>query len=103
MRAWQQPQMIAQGFPYGVGTDVDLVAGPAEHSAHGGAGRSGLPAVRSAQGIDVDPAFLLGRAPLTIPAHTKAVVLFDQSFETNAYPQLRLSGGKGEHGPADLQ
>ncbi len=30
-----------------------------------------------------------------MPAHTKAVVLFDQAFETNAYPQLRVSGGRG--------
>jgi hypothetical protein len=54
-----------------------------------------LATVRSAQGIEVDPGFLPGRAPLTIPAHTKAVMLFDQSFETNAFPQLRLSGGNG--------
>lgn len=91
---WQQPQMIAEGFPYGVGTDVSWWLVPRNIPLMEERAQR-IATVRSVQGIDVDPAFLLGRAPLTIPAHTRAVVLFDQSFETNAFPQLRLSGGKG--------
>ncbi len=93
-KAWQQPQVISEGFPYGVGTDVTWWLVPRtiplmEERAQR------IPTVRRAQGITVEPAFLVGQAPLTVPAHTKAVILFDQSFETNAFPQLRVGGGKG--------
>ena len=38
--------------------------------------------------------FLAGKAPLTIPANTRATLLFDQQLLTNAYPQLTISAGK---------
>ncbi len=41
----------------------------------------------------VDPDFVNGKSPLTIPAHSKTSLLFDDSSLTNAYPQLNLSGG----------
>jgi hypothetical protein len=91
---WRQPQLIAQGFPHGVGTDVDWWLVPRTIPPMEEVPQR-IPAVRRTQGIAVDPAFLRGEVPLTIPANTKAVVLFDQSYETNAYPQLKISGGKG--------
>jgi hypothetical protein len=91
---WRQPQLIAQGFPHGVGTDVDWWLVPRSIPFMEEVPQR-ISAVRRTQGIEVDPAFLRGGAPLMIPANTKAVVLFDQSFETNAYPQLQVSGGKG--------
>jgi alpha-L-rhamnosidase len=39
-------------------------------------------------------AFIAGSAPLAIPAHQKITILLDQSFLTNAYPQLICSKGK---------
>jgi alpha-L-rhamnosidase len=54
-----------------------------------------LASVRSSQGIEVHDSFLQGHSPVTIPAHTAATLLFDQSFETTAYPELVVSGGKG--------
>lgn len=33
--------------------------------------------------------------PLTIPAHKKVIVLLDQTHETNAYPTIVFSGGRG--------
>ena len=39
--------------------------------------------------------FLNGRAPLTIAANTKASLLVDQGYETTAFPELTVSGGKG--------
>ncbi|MBS7564722.1 alpha-rhamnosidase [Mucilaginibacter sp. Bleaf8] len=50
--------------------------------------------LRSAVGVDVPPAFPAEKAPITIPAHTTAMVLLDQTFETNAYVTLNFSGGK---------
>jgi len=91
---WLQSQVIARGIPYGVGTDVDWWLVPRGIPLMEEIPQR-IPTVRRTQGIEVDPGFLLGRAPLTVPANTKAVILFDQSFETNAYPQLRVSGGKG--------
>ncbi len=93
-RHWLQPQMIALGFPHGAGTDVTWWLVPRSIPMMEERPQR-LAAVRRAQGVDVDPAFLLGQAPLTIPAHTTASMLLDQSFETNAYPQLHLGGGRG--------
>jgi alpha-L-rhamnosidase len=49
--------------------------------------------------IDVDENFLQGNHPIKIPAHTTAHFLFDQSFETTAFPVLQFSNGKN----ADMQ
>jgi len=91
---WLPAQMIVKGLPCGVGTDVSWWLVPRSIPLMEEVPQR-ITAVRRAQGIEVDPAFLLGRAPLTIPVHTKATILFDQSFETNAYPRLCVSGGKG--------
>jgi hypothetical protein len=50
--------------------------------------------VRRESGIRTDAAFLSGLHPLTVPGHTKISLLLDQSFETVAYPVIRLSEGK---------
>ena len=39
--------------------------------------------------------FLSGRGPLTVPANSKASLLLDQGYETTAYPELTVSGGRG--------
>ncbi len=54
-----------------------------------------LVSVRRSQGVEVRNSFLQGQSPVTIPAHATATLLFDQSFETTAYPELVVSGGKG--------
>jgi alpha-L-rhamnosidase len=50
--------------------------------------------VRS-HGVRVPPGFLAGKAPLTIPAHTQATLLLDQTYLTTSYPELVTSGGRG--------
>lgn len=52
------------------------------------------PVIRRSEGIDADDNFKKGK-PLTIPAHTRATLLLDQQYLTNAYPTLAVSGGKG--------
>lgn len=39
--------------------------------------------------------WLNGTGTLTIPANTKTTILLDQTFETVAYPEMTVSGGKG--------
>jgi len=40
-------------------------------------------------------AFIRGKAPVNIPARTRAQILFDQSTLTTAYPELVVRGGRG--------
>jgi hypothetical protein len=46
-------------------------------------------------GVTPQPDFLQGKAPLTIPGHSRATLLFDQTYLTTAYPELLTSGGRG--------
>jgi len=50
--------------------------------------------LRSAAGVSVPPAFPAAKAMITVPPHTSAAILLDQTFETNAYVTLNFSGGK---------
>lgn len=53
-----------------------------------------LASIRRTSGIKPDQAFLHGGHPLTIPANSEVTLLLDQSFETTAYPVLKVSKGK---------
>lgn len=50
--------------------------------------------VRKAEGIKKTGDFLKKPTELQIPAHTKAVLLIDQGYETTGYPHLFWDGGK---------
>jgi alpha-L-rhamnosidase len=50
--------------------------------------------LRSAQGMNVPATFPEKKTPLTIPANTAVTLLLDQTYETNAYVTLNISGGK---------
>ncbi|MDB5279625.1 MAG: alpha-L-rhamnosidase [Ferruginibacter sp.] len=50
--------------------------------------------VRHAEGITVPASFPAAKTPITVPPHTVATLLLDQTFLTNAYPTLLFSGGK---------
>jgi len=54
-----------------------------------------LEKVRRADGIPVPDSFLKGQKPFVIPANQTVSILFDQAFNTTAYPELNVSGGKG--------
>ncbi|MDP9081691.1 MAG: alpha-rhamnosidase [Bacteroidota bacterium] len=53
-----------------------------------------IPKLRSATNVNVPAAFPQTKTAVTIPANTTAVILLDQTFETNAYVTLNFSGGK---------
>ena len=50
--------------------------------------------VRRSEGLTIPNGFPSAKAALTIPANTQASFLLDQSFYTNAYPELDFSKGK---------
>jgi hypothetical protein len=47
------------------------------------------------EGVEVPAGFLEGRAPVTVPAGTRAVILLDRTHLTTGYPELVVSGGRG--------
>lgn len=53
-----------------------------------------IPVLRYAIGVNVPSAFPAKKIPVTVPANTTAVLLLDQTVETNAYVTLKFSGGK---------
>lgn len=53
-----------------------------------------LSATRKAEGVQVPPGFPANKTNITVPANSKATILLDQGFLTNAYPTLEFSGGK---------
>ena len=50
--------------------------------------------VRRSEGVMIPGEFPAAKATFTIPANTRASFLLDQSFYTNAYPELDFSKGK---------
>ncbi|MDE1192997.1 MAG: alpha-L-rhamnosidase C-terminal domain-containing protein [Arachidicoccus sp.] len=53
-----------------------------------------IPKLRYAIGVNVPSEFPSKKVSLTVPANTTAVLLLDQTVETNAYVTLNFSGGK---------
>ncbi len=53
-----------------------------------------LQKVRRAEGITLPASFPAQKTTVTIPANTKATILLDQTFLTNAYPTINFNGGK---------
>jgi alpha-L-rhamnosidase len=93
--AWKSPEMLDEGGPRGiqdshspwmlVPRNIPMMEEKPQR----------LISVRQSEGVKVSDGFLQGHAPVTIPAYTRATMLFDQTFETTAYPELVVSGGKG--------
>ena len=54
-----------------------------------------LASIRRVENGTMNPAFLQGKSPVTVPAGIKTVFLLDNGVLTNAYPELTVRGGKG--------
>ena len=50
--------------------------------------------VREAENIKASKDFVLGNAPITVPANTKAQIILDNKVLTNAYVTMNFSGGE---------
>ena len=53
-----------------------------------------IPAIRYSIGINVPSTFPAKKVPMVVPANTTAIILLDQTFETNAYLTLNFSNGR---------
>ncbi len=93
-QGWSAPRLLGPGIPYGWGTDVNWWLKPRSIPFMEETPLR-LARVRRARGVEVAAGFVEGKAPLTVPARSRATVLLDQGYETNAFPQLTVSGGKG--------
>jgi hypothetical protein len=93
-QAWVAPRVLGRGIPQGWGTDIGWALTPRTIPLMEETPLR-LTRVRRASGVQPEAGFVEGKAPLTVPARTRATVLLDQGFETNAFPQLTVSGGKG--------
>jgi len=93
--SWAQPVPVADGTPFGmrdggspwqlVPRSIPLMELKPER----------IPAVVRTSGVEVPPNFLSGKAPVKIPARTKATILMDRKELTTAYPELIVNGGVG--------
>lgn len=78
----------------GYGTDNQWILFPSEIPAMEETMQR-MASIRRESGIRTNHLWLQGKKALTVPANTKASFLVDQSFETVAYPILKVSDGKG--------
>jgi len=53
-----------------------------------------LAKIALAKGIQGNDGFIKGTSSLVIPSHTNAIILLDQTYLTNAYPEIKISGGR---------
>ncbi|HEY4194464.1 MAG TPA: alpha-L-rhamnosidase N-terminal domain-containing protein [Mucilaginibacter sp.] len=91
---WQQASKISEGIPKGQFTFNDgwmLVPSPIPAREMV---MQRLKAMRRADGVSLPATFPAEKVAVTIPAHTKATILLDQTYLTNAYPTIIFSKGK---------
>lgn len=91
---WSGARPVGFGNPYGRGTDIDHWLAPRtiplmEETP------IRFARVRRSEGVDVPEAFVTGKAPIRVPANSRATLLLDNGVATNAFPQLTVSGGRG--------
>jgi hypothetical protein len=93
-RSWQQASKISVGMPKGQFTFNDgwmLIPSPIPSMKMV---FQRLKTTRKADNITLPSTFPAEKGPVIIPAHTKATILLDQTYLTNAYPTLLFSKGK---------
>ncbi len=90
---WLKPKKIANPVPVGYGSDNLWTLTPRNIPLMQEKFQR-IPVVRRTTGIKVSNDFLLGQS-LQVPAHSNVSLLFDQTYNTVAYPEMVVSGGKG--------
>ena len=95
--AWEKAKVMERGFPTGTGSGASWYLVPRTIPQMEEIYQP-IKEIRRFTGIadaDLTDKFLKGTGTLTIPANTKTTILLDQTFETVAYPEMTVSGGKG--------
>ncbi|CAN5479341.1 hypothetical protein BH10BAC2_BH10BAC2_22880 [soil metagenome] len=91
---WLKPGMLGRGLTKDASRDARgwmLVPSPLKQME---LTVQRLSSLRKAEGVTVNSAFPAAKAAVTVPANTKATLLLDQGFLTNAYPTLVFSEGE---------
>lgn len=93
-KGWASARVISRAAAHGWGSDIDHPLAPRN-----------LPlmeetpvrfaAVRRSDGVEIGAGFPAAATPLRVAANTRARLLLDQGVETNAFPELVVSGGAG--------
>ncbi len=89
--AWSKAVPVASPVPSGVGSDNLWTLAP-RTIPQMEEKQQRITTIRRMNGIN-DGDFIKRNHPVTIPAHTTATLLLDQTFNTVAYPQLIVSKG----------
>ncbi|GGH10515.1 alpha-L-rhamnosidase-related protein [Mucilaginibacter phyllosphaerae] len=89
---WQQAQKIDNGNPKGIANAFGWMLVPSSIPQME-LKLQRLASVRKTAGFDAPQGFPAAKDAVIIPANTKASMLLDQSFLTNAYFTLNISGG----------
>jgi len=97
-RSWKNALVIMQGIPKNIISGYGTVSGwllipsviPQMEMKP-----QPLVRVSKSSGISIPDGFPSTKTSMTIPAHSVATILLDQTFLTNAYPTLVFSGGIG--------
>jgi hypothetical protein len=92
--AWSAPRLTGLGNPYGRGTDMNHWLMPRSIPLMEET-QVRFARVRRTDGNEVPAGFVEGRAAIEVAPHARATLLLDNGVETNAFPQLTVSGGKG--------
>ena len=90
---WPDAVKIADGKIKGTAWGVDWALVPSSLPAREMTYQR-LIKLRSAEGLVIPANFPAAKAAITVPAHTTASILLDQTFLTNAYLTLNFSTGK---------
>ncbi|RYZ56073.1 MAG: alpha-L-rhamnosidase [Sphingobacteriales bacterium] len=93
-RSWKSAVNVATPSPSGTGSDNQWTLTPRNIPLMEEKLQR-INSVRRAQGATVTAEFLSGKKSLTIAPNKKVTILLDQDFNTVAYPELIVSGGKG--------
>lgn len=91
---WQNSRRIANPVTAGYGTDNLWTLQPRNIPLMEET-KQRLIAVRRESHIQTPAGFLQGKTALHIPAHQTVSILFDQAYNSVAYPELFVSKGKG--------
>ncbi len=96
-KTWTIPQSFENGHPTGVGSGAEWHLVPRTIPQMEEVYQP-IKEIRRFSNIAdelVNDKWLKGTGTFTIPANTKTTILLDQTFETVAYPEMTVSGGKG--------
>lgn len=94
---WSSVQILGNGFPTGTGSGAEwhLVPSMIPQMEEVYQPMKEIRRFSNLKDDEVNDKWLKGTGTFTIPANTKTTILLDQTFETVAYPEMTVSGGKG--------